>query len=139
MEPDVFDAILSDIADGSSMRQACAKHEVSRRTFLRYVDGAEDRAHQYARALSVGCESIADDILDIADDGSGDIEIRTNSQGEEYEAQNAEFAARSRLRVDARKWLLSKRMPKKYGERLTHDGDPDNPIALAVRWKADDA
>ena len=44
---------------------------------------------------------MADDIIDIADE-SGDPH-------------------RSRLRVDTRKWLLSKALPKIYGDRLEVD------------------
>ncbi|MEU6504669.1 hypothetical protein ABZ895_34575, partial [Streptomyces californicus] len=34
---------------------------------------------------------------------------------------NGEHVQRSRLRIDTRKWYLSKIMPKKYGERIQHD------------------
>ena len=88
------------------------------RTFDKYIQ---------TRAKLAGLDRMADELVDIADDGKGDIEIRTNSAGEEYEAQNAEFAARSRLRVDTRKWLLSKLAPKKYGDKLAVGGDDDAP------------
>ncbi len=38
-----------------------------------------------------------------------------------------EHIQRSRLRVDARKWLMSKMAPKKYGEKLQHTGDGGGP------------
>ena len=56
-------------------------------------------------------EVFIDEILDIADDSSQD-EI-ANNQG--HIVCNSEFIARSRLRIDTRKWLASKLVPKIYG------------------------
>jgi len=42
--------------------------------------------------------------------------------------------ARDRLRVDTRKWLLSKALPKIYGDKLALGGDQDAPpIAMLTR------
>jgi hypothetical protein len=46
---------------------------------------------------------MADELVDIADDG-GD-----------------EGVQRSRLRIDTRKWVLSKMKPKRYGDKVEHD------------------
>jgi hypothetical protein len=40
---------------------------------------------------------------------------------------NGENLQRSRLRVDTRKWLLSKALPKIYGDKLALGGDQDAP------------
>jgi hypothetical protein len=58
-------------------------------------------------------EFMAEDILDIADDDSKDIKYDEDGN----ESCNAEFVARSRLRIDTRKWLASKLAPKIYGDR----------------------
>ena len=54
-----------------------------------------------------------EEILDIADDGSNDY-METKGG---YKI-NSESIARSRLRIDARKWIMSKMQPKKYGDKL---------------------
>jgi len=41
-----------------------------------------------------------------------------SKSGEEYETVNPEVIGRSRLRVDTRKWYLSKVLPKIYGDKL---------------------
>jgi len=66
---------------------------------------------QYAVAKIKQADLLAEDCIDIADDDSRDIKITENG----YEAFDGEFAARSRLRVDTRKWLASKLLPKQYG------------------------
>ena len=53
----------------------------------------------------------ADEFLQIADDKSGD-------------------AMRDRLRLDTRKWLMSKIAPKRFGDKLIHSGDPDAPLVV---------
>jgi hypothetical protein len=64
-----------------------------------------------------------DDLLDIADDSSKDTMLMKIG-GKEQIVENREFTNRSRLRVDTRKWYLSKVLPKKFGEKLdlTSDG-----------------
>ena len=49
---------------------------------------------------------------------------------------NQDVIARSRLRVDARKWIASKLLPKKYGDKQL--GTEEDPIHMRVgtrKWK----
>lgn len=69
---------------------------------------------QYARAMVLRADKMADDILQIADDGLNDSYTDENG----VVRVNQDVIARSKLRVDARKWLASKMAPKKYGDKL---------------------
>jgi hypothetical protein len=71
---------------------------------------------QYANAKRMQAEILAEEILDISDDGSSDKITKIDSNGDEYEVVNTEFTQRSRLRVDTRKWIACKLLPKIYGE-----------------------
>ena len=66
----------------------------------------------YAQAKLVQADLLAEECLDIADDDSQDIKIDPETG---HELCNAEFIARSRLRIDTRKWLAAKLLPKQYG------------------------
>ena len=46
---------------------------------------------------------------------------------------SADVIARNRLRIDTRKWILSKMLPKVYGDKLIQEvtGANGGPIALA--------
>ncbi|UVO30736.1 hypothetical protein [Bradyrhizobium arachidis] len=55
---------------------------------------------QYARARELGYHSMADELVEIADDSSGDVKL----DGGGNARMDAEFVGRSRLRVDTRKW-----------------------------------
>ncbi len=69
---------------------------------------------KYAHAKMLQADILAESCIDIADDCSNDI--KTNHDG--HETFNSEFVARSRLRIDTRKWLASKLLPKQYGEKI---------------------
>lgn len=60
---------------------------------------------------------MAEEIITIADDSTGDVIVGEDGN----EQTNHERVARSRLRVDARKWYASKLAPKRYGERVQHE------------------
>lgn len=78
-----------------------------------------DFVQQYARAREVQAETMAEEMLAIADDGIND----TCQDADGRTIVNHDVIARSRLRVDARKWLASKLAPKKYGDRLELAGE----------------
>lgn len=87
-------------------------------TVFKWLAGNKGFADQYARAREVQAETMAEDILSIADDGSND----TYKDDEGHPRTDQDVIARSRLRVDARKWLASKLLPKKYGDKVELGG-----------------
>ncbi len=68
--------------------------------------------NQYAQAKIEQADILAEECLEIADNSSQDTMI----DNEGFERCNTEFIARSRLRVDTRKWLAAKLLPKQYGK-----------------------
>jgi hypothetical protein len=67
---------------------------------------------QYALAKLVQADLLAEECLEISDDNSNDNRIDPVTG---FEVCNTEFIARSRLRIDTRKWLAAKLLPKQYG------------------------
>ena len=133
--------VLAELADGQSLRRICNSKEgtafdppLKPSTIRNWVvDDVEGFAAQYAHARDVGLDAIAEEIFDIADDGTNDY--MTITKGDfEYNVEDREVTSRSKLRVDSRKWYLSKMAPKRYGDKLdlTHKGDKDAPIASTV-------
>jgi hypothetical protein len=123
----VADAICELIADGTSLRKICLADEMpSKATVFKWLGAYRDFADQYARAREAQADTMADDILDISDDGRNDTYMGEDG----IERTDTDVIARSKLRVDARKWLASKMAPKKYGDKLdlNHGGQPNNPI-----------
>lgn len=114
--------ICGRIARGESVRSITRDEQMpGLSTIYLWLNKHPKFVEQYTRAKEDSADALADDILHIADN-DGDVQ-------------------RDRLRVDARKWIASKLKPKKYGERLTHSGDEDNPIKHVgeIRIRAVDA
>src|SRR5258707_6607330 len=69
------------------------------------------------RAREEQADKLFREIIEIADDASGDYVTTSDGQ----EVVNHENIQRSRLRVDARKWAAARLAPKKYGDHISHD------------------
>lgn len=124
---EIADEICGRLAEGESLRAICRDSHLPSEGTVRgwVVDDREGFSAQYARARDIGLEHMADEILEISDETSRDT-IST----ERGDMPDHEWIARSRLRVDARKWLLSKRLPKTYGDKVQteHSGPDGGPI-----------
>lgn len=121
-------AICEQLAEGKSLRTICeAPGMPNRATVFRWLADEKYQVFrdQYARAREAQADLLAEEILEIADDGRNDTYVdEEGKQRTDHEA-----VARSRLRVDARKWLASKMAPKKYGDKVdvgvgNTDGQP---------------
>ena len=128
--PELAVEICERLAEGETLRSVCRdKHMPDERRVRAWV--VEDRhafAPQYARARDLGLQSMADELIDIADDSSlDDFDPKTGKI-------NQESYQRARLKVDTRKWYLSKLAPKRYGDRLTnvHTGPEGGAIRLSA-------
>lgn len=116
----IVDEVCELIEDGMSARNALnqQKDKIPRKTFYSWIDNDESKRNQYARACEERTHKMADEILEIADFTENDT-IETEKGPMPYN----EWINRSKLRVDARKWLMSKMLPKVYGDKIDHTND----------------
>lgn len=112
--------IFELMRDGLSCRAACKQIGFAQSSFHALCHADADMGEQYARAREAGLDAMAEEILEISDDATNDWMERNGKDSPGW-ALNGENVQRSKLRVDARKWLLSKMAPKKYGERVEVD------------------
>lgn len=112
--------ILARLAEGLSLTSVCLTPELpGRTTVMRWMEEDEGFAEAVARARETGLERMAEEIIEIAD---------AAAPGE---------APTAKLRVEARKWILSKQFARKYGDRTILAGDADNPlVALTQEQRA---
>jgi hypothetical protein len=122
--PETASLICERIANGQSIREIAAADDMpAMSTIFRWLAAHEDFREQYVRAKEAQVEFLAEEMLDICDDGSNDWMERTGKDGESLGwVLNGEAVQRSRVRIDTRKWLLSKLAPKKYGDALKLEG-----------------
>ena len=120
--------ICQRLAEGESLRAICAdKAMPGISTVMGWLfDGNHDGfSEQYARAREAQAEIRADEIVDIADDASGDFTADKDGKL----VANSEHNQRSRPPVDARKWIAAKLLPKRYGDKLDLGG------SIGLRWE----
>lgn len=132
----IADAVCERLAAGESLRKACNAVEGAKvQTILDWTVAEQAFAGQYAHARAQGYALLADEIVEIADESQND----TFTDDDGNVRTNAEVVARSRLRVDTRKWMLSKMLPKVYGDKLEHTGPNGGPMqaAITVRFVTD--
>jgi len=103
--------VLALVESGMSENAACTEVGINRATF-RAAALREGAGDSYARAL----EGLAQDQVEKVE-----IAIERMHSGEiKPEA--------ARIEIDARKWFASKFLPKRYGDKVQHSNDPDNPL-----------
>ncbi len=105
------DHICERLACGESLREMCLTDDnlPCERTVYRWLLQSASFCQKYARAREFQAEPHLEDILEIADDPT----LEPNAKN---------------VRIDARKWKMSKLAAKKYGDRTLLGSDPDNPL-----------
>lgn len=128
-DSELFAAICERVSEGEPLAAICREEGMPPlRTVYNWMRDIEGVEAQFARARVAGYDMIAQDALRIADDGSSDTYTDANG----FERTNNEVVQRSKLRVETRLKLLAKWDPKRYGERMTHAGDPDAPLQVST-------
>jgi hypothetical protein len=114
---ELADEICRRISEGESLRSICRDPDIPVSEGAVRAWSREDRdgfAVRFRIARDLQLDGWSDLIVDLAD--RQDLDPRDRA-----------------IRIDTRKWLMSKLAPKRYGERLLHASDPDNPIQVLHR------
>jgi hypothetical protein len=119
--------ICERLSEGWTLRQVARDLDCKASAIINWVESDEIFRERYTRAMERRWERMSEELQEIADEGTNDWMER-----EGIAVPDHEHIQRSRLRVDTRKWLLSKMMPKKYGDRTVLAGDPENPVHVAT-------
>ena len=143
------DEICKLLMEGKSLTEICRQPGMPHAaTFMDWIDEDASLSRQYAHARERGYARLADELIAIADETHTEVEVQeTDAEGNPLTREDGspvlkrvrvplspDVIARNRLRVDTRKWMLSKMLPKVYGDRVTqeHTGKDGGPIALAA-------
>jgi hypothetical protein len=112
--------VCEEIAAGRSLNEICKQEDWApdKSTFYRWMYRYADQLRDnYARARESQAMFSAEDILQAA-----------------YEATPDTYNV-ARLKVDAHKWVASKLLPRKFGDKqqLEHTGENGGP--MIIKWK----
>lgn len=116
--PDIADTICALIAQKWSVHQLTKRDDMpSEDTVYTWLLKHPEFAEKYAKAREYQAARYAEEIVEISDDSTNDWVQRETENGGTVTVVDHEHIQRSRLRVDSRKWVASKLLPKKYGDR----------------------
>lgn len=127
--------ICKRIAEGESLRDICKDEDMPNRSTIHewlLDESKKEFSDQYELACNIRAESMFDELTEIADDGTNDYMEKQNKDGSTYTAVDSEHIQRSRLRVDTRKWYLSKVLPKKFGDKVDFTTKGDKIVVMPV-------
>lgn len=139
---DIAARICLALSEGQSLRAVCRQDWAPDLTTIwKWIGKHPEFVTQYTRAKQEGLEALAEDIMDIADNGTNDWMEKNDPDNPGWRV-NGDHIKRAQLRIDSRKWVLSKLCPKKFGDKVTQEvsGIDGKPIeqALTVQFvKAD--
>lgn len=124
---ELADRICAALAETPNLRAVCRQDGMPSESTVRgwALEDRDGFSAQYARAREIGYLGMADDVLEISDDSSRDA-VKDQETG--IVRMDTEFVARSRIRVDTRKWLLSKVLPKVFGDKVALTGEDGGAI-----------
>ena len=112
----IFNKVCERIAKGESLMKILDGEGTFSRTIWFELIKDKDKNNNYARACEIRQDRIFNDILTISDSQQNDIVDKDGVKTVNHNVIN-----RNRLQVDARKWILSKMNPKKYGDKQEVD------------------
>ena len=141
--------ICSALKKGRSLDSICrAEGMPAISTVLDWVEQDPAFAEQYAHARKIGYALLADEIIQLSDKTHEWVTVQeldsdgrpvTDEHGNPKLKQvlmplSADVIAHKRVQIDTRKWMLSKMLPKVYGDKVTqeHTGAEGGPIAIAA-------
>lgn len=117
----IAEQIFAGMRSGLSAHKACAAVGVLQSTFNHWLNDDAELSADYARARDDLIEKLASEIISIADQDVGTTDNGATDSGAVQD---------KRVRIDARKWALSKMAPKKYGDRIEIAGDKTAPLKV---------
>ena len=107
---EILNNIFEKIEEGISTRKAVVECGIPAKTFYQWIEADGEKSKQYARVKELGIEAKFDSIEnDYSEEPQRDSETGKIDTG---------WVQLQRLKIDAKKWELSKLAPKKYGDKL---------------------
>lgn len=125
--------VLDDLESGMTLREAAERSGISASLIIWKATRDDEFAKQYARVIAIRTDRDFESLED-------DLKVEPPTVSTKYgEYVDAGWVAWKRLQVDTRKWALSKRNPKKYGEKLNLEGDLNIKTVLVPAAAKSDA
>jgi hypothetical protein len=136
---EMAELICNRISSGESLKSITNEPDMPCQTAVyAWLLRDPEFAKRYARAREEQADTLADEIVDIADERPEVNELIDKKTGEVLSIDlSSSYIAWQKNRIEARKWTAMKLRPKKYGDKLELGGNPDNPLKFEVKIEAE--
>ena len=107
--PDLAETICERVSEGKPLQVVCKELGINTTTVRKWaLEDYKGFSGVYARARELMIERMGEELFEIADAADDETNVQS-----------------AKLRIDTRKWYMSKVLPKRYGERLQteHSGE----------------
>lgn len=133
---ELADLLIEGVSEGIPLRELCRRHGIGKSMVYQWRKDDPDFDGRFARAREEGFDAIAEEALEIADDGTNDWEKRNRDDGTTEDVLNHEHVQRSKLRIETRLKLLAKWDPKRYGDLVKLGNADGSNIDAAAALQA---
>lgn len=131
--PELVESICARLAEGEPMTVICRDEGMpAPRTVRDWEASMPEVSAAIARAREEGEYVMAEDCLQIADDGRRDYQVLDDGR----EVVDHDHIQRAKLRIDTRLKLLAKFNPKRWGDKIQHadaDGGKIEPATFILQ------
>lgn len=101
-------------------------------TICTWLAEKDDFLEQWSRADRARAIAMEDELTELMEDSRNDWVEREGKNGQPMVGVDHEHLERTRLRIDTRKWLMSKMAPKRFGKSLALTGKDGGPVQVAA-------
>ena len=119
----IITSICEDVIENKvSFNEAVSNSNISLVTFYKWLVASEELQKLYNYARNVRSDVLFEEIVEIADTPEDGVKLKVTANG--VEEMHGDMTEHRKLRIDARKWVVAKMQPKKYGDKveLQHTG-----------------
>lgn len=128
----IFNGICDNVVKNKiSFNKAIEDSEITIMTFYRWLTKNESFKQSYNYAREIRSDVLFEEIIEIADTPEEGSKVKYTPKGTITET--GDMTDHRRLKIDARKWVVSKMNPKKYGNTPdADDKNDDNEITINI-------
>ena len=113
----IFEDICNRVIEEKlSFKRAVDESDISLVTFYKQLLKSEENKDLYNYARNIRSDVLFEEIIEIADTTEEGTVIKETDRG--TEVKRGDMTEHRRLKVDARKWVVARMNPLKYGDKI---------------------
>jgi hypothetical protein len=122
--PEIAAEICGRLAEGESLRSICRDERIPAESTVRGwdLDNVQGFSAEFKRAREIGTDVEFERLAEMASEEPRTVKGFTD----------AGWVNWKRNQIDTFKWMLARKLPKKYGDKIAHTGEDGGAIQFVV-------